>query len=71
MKEGTVTGNIGRDPKDRMLMRVFPDGEQENLQLRTTRYWKGSVYVTLVQCELETGRTHQIRVHMKQIGHAL
>lgn len=70
-EEGTVTGNIGRDPKDRMLMRVFPDGEQGKPAVTHYKVLERFGYVTLVQCELETGRTHQIRVHMKQIGHTL
>ena len=69
--EGTVTGNIGRDPKDRMLMRVFADGEQGKPAVTHYKVLERFGYVTLVQCELETGRTHQIRVHMKQIGHTL
>lgn len=68
---GTVEGNIGRDPKDRMLMRVFPDGDQGKTAVTHYSVLERFGYVTLVQCRLETGRTHQIRVHMKHIGHTL
>lgn len=69
--EGTIEGNIGRDPRDRMVMRVFPDGEQGKPAVTHYRVLERFGYVTLVECRLETGRTHQIRVHMKQIGHPL
>lgn len=68
---GTVEGNIGRDPNDRMRMRVFPDGEQGKAAVTHYSVLERFGYVTLVQCRLETGRTHQIRVHMKHIGHPL
>lgn len=67
----TIEGNIGRDPNDRMRMRVFPDGEQGKAAVTHYRVLERFGYVTLVQCRLETGRTHQIRVHMKHIGHPL
>lgn len=70
-EEGVIEGNIGRDPKDRMLMRVFPDGEQGKTAVTHYKVLERLGYVTLVQCRLETGRTHQIRVHMKHIGHTL
>ena len=63
---GTITGNIGRDPKDRLRMAVFPP-ESETGKPAVERFG----YVTLVECILETGRTHQIRAHMKHIGHPL
>lgn len=69
--EGRIEGNIGRDPKDRMLMRVFPDGDQGKPAVTHYKVLERFGYVTLVQCRLETGRTHQIRVHMKHIGHTL
>ena len=69
--EGRIEGNIGRDPKDRMLMRVFPDGEQGKPAVTHYSVLERFGYVTLVQCCLETGRTHQIRVHLKYIGHTL
>ncbi|NLJ00811.1 MAG: RluA family pseudouridine synthase [Bacteroidales bacterium] len=70
-EEGTIEANIGRDPKDRMLMRVFMDGEQGKTAITHYKVLERFGYVTLVQCQLETGRTHQIRVHMKHIGHTL
>lgn len=70
-KNGTVVGNIGRDPKDRMLMTVFPDGEHGKEAVTHYRLLEQFAYVTLVECQLETGRTHQIRVHMKEVGHPL
>lgn len=69
--EGRIEGNIGRDPKDRMQMRVFPDGEQGKAAVTHYKVLERFGYVTLVQYQLETGRTHQIRVHMKHIGHPL
>ena len=68
--EGTVTGNIGRNPKDRMQMTVLPEGEGKHA-VTHYRVLERFGYVTLVECILETGRTHQIRVHMKHIGHVL
>lgn len=69
---GTITGNIGRDPKDRLRMTVFPP-ESETGKPAVTHYkvMERFGYVTLVECILETGRTHQIRAHMKHIGHPL
>jgi len=69
--EGRIEGNIGRDPKNRMLMRVFPEGEMGKTAVTHYQVMERFGYVTLVQCRLETGRTHQIRVHMKHIGHPL
>ena len=69
--EGRIEGNLGRDPKDRMLMRVFPEGDQGKPAVTHYKVLERFGYVTLVQCRLETGRTHQIRVHMKYIGHTL
>lgn len=71
--EGTIVGDIGRDPRDRMLFTVFPEGENPNAKHAVTHYkvLERFGYVTLVECKLETGRTHQIRVHMKHIGHTL
>ena len=68
--EGTVTANIGRDPKDRMLITVLPEGQGRHA-VTHYRVLERLGYVTLVECILETGRTHQIRVHMKHIGHTL
>ena len=69
--QGTVTGNIGRNPKDRMQMAVMTDPEQGKYAVTHYQVMERLGYVTLVRCVLETGRTHQIRVHMKYIGHTL
>ena len=69
--EGTVEGNIGRNPKDRMQMAVLSDPAQGKHAVTHYRVLERLGYVTLVECVLETGRTHQIRVHMKHIGHTL
>ena len=69
--EGTVEGNIGRNPKDRMQMAVLSDPTQGKHAVTNYRVLERLGYVTLVECVLETGRTHQIRVHMKHIGHTL
>ncbi len=69
--EGTITGNIGRNPKDRQKMFVFADGEDGKHAVTHFKVLKRYGYVTLVECRLETGRTHQIRVHMSWMGHPL
>ena len=69
--EGTITGNIGRNPKDRMQMAVMSDPNQGKHAVTHYKVLERLGYVTLVKCVLETGRTHQIRVHMKRIGHVL
>ncbi len=69
--EGTIEGNIGRNPKDRMQMAVLSDPAQGKRAVTHYRVLERLGYVTLVECVLETGRTHQIRVHMKHIGHTL
>lgn len=68
---GTVIGNIGRNPNDRKLFMVFPEGEDGKFAVTHWRVLERFYYVTLIECQLETGRTHQIRVHMKSIGHTL
>jgi len=69
---GRIEGNIGRDPKDRLRMAVFPPGSETGKSAVTHyRVVERFGYVTLVECILETGRTHQIRAHMKHIGHPL
>ena len=69
--EGTIEGNIGRNPKDRMQMAVLSDPAQGKHAVTHYRVLERLGYVTLVECVLETGRTHQIRVHRKHIGHTL
>ncbi len=69
--EGTITGNIGRSPRDRQKMYVFADGSEGKWAVTHWRVLRRFGYVTLVECRLETGRTHQIRVHMSWIGHPL
>ncbi|MBT8289093.1 MAG: RluA family pseudouridine synthase [Flavobacteriaceae bacterium] len=72
-EEGTIEGNIGRHPKNRLQNTVF-DGDQADKGKDAVTHYKVIErlgYVTLVACKLETGRTHQIRVHMKHIGHTL
>ncbi len=69
--DGTVRGNIGRNPNDRRLFMVFPEGEEGKWAVTHWRVLERFYYCALVECQLETGRTHQIRVHMKYIGHTL
>lgn len=69
--EGTVEGNIDRHPTNRMQMAVFPDGDKGKHAVTHYKVLERLGYVTIVSCKLETGRTHQIRVHMKHIGHTL
>lgn len=69
--EGTVEGHIGRSLKDRTVMQVFPDGEHGKPAITHWKVVERFVYCTLVECKLETGRTHQIRAHMRYIGHQL
>jgi 23S rRNA pseudouridine1911/1915/1917 synthase len=69
--EGTITGNIGRSVRDRLQMAVFPEGDQGKHAVTHYRVLQRLGYVNLVECRLETGRTHQIRVHMAYIGHPL
>ena len=68
---GTITGNIARSLKDRQLFTVYEDGEHGKPAVTHYRLLEELGYVSLVECQLETGRTHQIRVHMKYIGHPL
>jgi len=70
-KEGTITGNIGRNPKDRTKMFVFKDEELGKHAVTHYKIIEDFSYISLVECKLETGRTHQIRVHMKYAGHPL
>lgn len=68
---GTIVGHVGRDPKDRLQMAVFADGSQGKHAVTHYEVVEPLGYVAVVRCRLETGRTHQIRVHMKHIGHPL
>lgn len=69
--QGTIEGHIGRSFKNRLQMDVFPDGEHGKPAITHYRVIERFSYVTLVECKLETGRTHQIRAHFKHIGHPL
>ncbi len=69
--EGTITGHIGRNPKDRIKMFVFPDGSQGKHAVTHYKVLENLGYISLVECKLETGRTHQIRVHFQHIKHPL
>lgn len=69
--EGTITGHIGRSPKNRQVFTVFPEGDHGKHAVTHYKVIERLGYVNLVECRLETGRTHQIRVHMKYIGHPL
>lgn len=69
--EGTIIGNVGRSLRDRLKMAVFPDGSEGKHAVTHWKVLKRYGYVTLVECRLETGRTHQIRVHMEYTGHPL
>ena len=68
---GRIEGNIGRSLKDRLQMAVFPDGDYGKQAVTHYEVIEQFGYVSVVKCRLETGRTHQIRVHMKHIGHPL
>lgn len=71
--EGTIIGALARNPQDRLQFCVFDEAENPNAKHAVTHYrvLERFAYCTLVECRLETGRTHQIRVHMKHIGHTL
>ncbi|PKP37467.1 MAG: RNA pseudouridine synthase [Bacteroidetes bacterium HGW-Bacteroidetes-14] len=68
---GTITGHIARDPNNRMKFKVFPDGSAGKHAVTHYKVIERFGFTTLVECVLETGRTHQIRVHMDYIGHPL
>ncbi len=70
-KEGTITGHIGRNIRNRKIMQVFPDGSQGKHAVTHYKVIEELGYITMVECKLETGRTHQIRAHFQHIGHPL
>lgn len=70
-REGRIEGNIGRSLRDRLQMAVFPDGDMGKHAVTHYEVLESFGHVSLVRCVLETGRTHQIRVHMRHIGHPL
>ena len=70
-EDGTVTGYIGRSVKDRKIMSIYDDETKGKWAVTHYKIVKRYNYVTLIECQLETGRTHQIRAHMKHIGHPL
>jgi 23S rRNA pseudouridine1911/1915/1917 synthase len=69
--EGTITGNVGRSIKDRKVMQVFKDEEEGKPAITHYKILEDFGYISLVECKLETGRTHQIRVHFSHIKHPL
>jgi len=70
-KQGTIDAHVGRSLKDRRLTTVFPEGDFGRNAITHFEVLKDLRYVSLVKCNLETGRTHQIRAHMKYLGHPL
>ena len=70
-REGTITGNVGRSIKDRKVMQVFKDGTEGKTAITHYKVLEDLGYISLIECKLETGRTHQIRVHFSHIKHPL
>ncbi|MGA1976408.1 MAG: RluA family pseudouridine synthase [Bacteroidales bacterium] len=68
-RQGTITGNVGRSVRDRKVMQVFPDGNAGKPAVTHYKVIEDLGYISMVECKLETGRTHQIRVHFKYIRH--
>ena len=69
--DGIITGYLNRDPRNRLIMKVFEEEEEGRIAVTHYKVVERFGYVTLVECTLETGRTHQIRIHFKHIGHPL
>ena len=69
--KGTIDEYIGRNPSNRLQFKVFPEGDEGKHAITHYEVVERMYYVTLIKCHLETGRTHQIRVHMKHLGHTL
>jgi 23S rRNA pseudouridine1911/1915/1917 synthase len=69
--EGTIEGHIGRNPKNRKVMYVFPEGDYGKQAITHYKLLEDLGYISLIECKLETGRTHQIRAHMQYLGHPL
>jgi len=69
--QGSIDAHIGRNAQNRKSMDIYPDGGQGKNAITHWKVLRRLRYVSLVQCNLETGRTHQIRAHMKHIGHPL
>lgn len=70
-REGTITGNVGRNIRDRKIMQVFPDGSDGKPAITHYKVLEDFGYISIIECKLETGRTHQIRVHLSYIRHPL
>jgi 23S rRNA pseudouridine1911/1915/1917 synthase len=69
--EGTITGHVGRNVKDRKIMQVFPDGSEGKNAITHYKTIEDLGYISIIECKLETGRTHQIRVHFSHIKHPI
>ena len=68
---GTINAHVGRSLKDRRVTTVFPEGDMGRHAITHYKLLQSLRYVSLIECKLETGRTHQIRAHMKYLGHPL
>ncbi|HLP72625.1 MAG TPA: RluA family pseudouridine synthase [Bacteroidales bacterium] len=69
--EGTIIGNVGRNIRDRKIMQVFPEGNDGKPAITHYKVIESFGYISVIECKLETGRTHQIRVHMSYVKHPL